>query len=311
LCSLPILARMAGLCKASPATAQRSNPSPLEGEGVAAPAVGHPALRATFSREGRRGAPAGREAGARKSIIFASPPCQGTQFLLVVEPLDRELNSRQCLGCAQLYCFSMVEQDSQPDPPPAMAGQDTRERDLIAVVAGLVRELHPQRMRSIDIAPLSRIERDLGIDSLGRTDLILRIERAFRVRLPAQTIGEAETVHDLVQALERAGPKLERVALEASSTFGLPSVPAAGQARTLIEVLEWHAANHPGRLHLTVLQDDAAVLGTLTYGELATKARNVARGLIAPDVAPGDPVALMPPTSIHFFIALFGLLYPC
>jgi hypothetical protein len=86
-CSIrPILARMAGLCKASPATAQRSNPSPLAGEGVAAPAGGHPALRATFSREGRRGAPAGREAGARKSIIFASPPCQGTQFLLVVEP---------------------------------------------------------------------------------------------------------------------------------------------------------------------------------------------------------------------------------
>jgi acyl carrier protein len=106
----------------------------------------------------------------------------------------------------------MVEQDSQPDPPPAMAGQDARERDLIAVVAGLVRELHPQRMRPIDIAPLSRIERDLGIDSLGRTELILRIERAFRVRLPAQTIGEAETVHDLVQALERAGPKRERVA---------------------------------------------------------------------------------------------------
>jgi 1-acyl-sn-glycerol-3-phosphate acyltransferase len=203
----------------------------------------------------------------------------------------------------------MVEQDSQPDPPPAMAGQDARERDLIAVVAGLVRELHPQRMRSIDIAPLSRIERDLGIDSLGRTELILRIERAFRVRLPAQTIGEAETVHDLVQALERAGPKRERVALEASSTFGLPSVPAAGQARTLIEVLEWHAANHPGRLHLTVLQDDAAVLGTLTYGELATKARNVARGLIARDVAPGDRIALMLPTSIDFFIAFFGILY--
>ena len=62
-----------------------------------------------------------------------------------------------------------------------------RESDLITVVAALVRELHPQRFRYIDIHPSSRIERDLGIDSLGRTELILRIERAFRVRLPVQT----------------------------------------------------------------------------------------------------------------------------
>ena len=121
--------------------------------------------------------------------------------------------------------------------------------------------------------PSSRIERDLGIDSSGRTELILRIERAFRVRLPAQTIGEAETVDDLVRALEQAGPARARIALEAPPVSALPSVPAASEARTLVEVLEWHAAQHPDRLHLTVLQDEATVLGTLTYGELASRAR--------------------------------------
>ena len=50
----------------------------------------------------------------------------------------------------------------------------------------------------------ARIERDLEIDSLGRTELILRIERAFHVRLPAQMIGESESVQDLIQALEQA-----------------------------------------------------------------------------------------------------------
>ena len=73
--------------------------------------------------------------------------------------------------------------------------------------------------------------------------------------------------------------------------------------------LEWHAARHPDRLHLTVLQDETTILGTLTYGELATKARNVARGLIARDIVPGDRVALMLPTSIDFFVAFFGILY--
>jgi 1-acyl-sn-glycerol-3-phosphate acyltransferase len=203
----------------------------------------------------------------------------------------------------------MSERLDEAESPAALAEQALRERDVIALVAALVRELHPQRMRFIDVRLASRIERDLGIDSLARTELILRIERAFRVRLPAQTIGEAETVHDLVRALEQAGPALRRAALEMPSGPALPSVPAASEARTLIEVLEWHAAQHPDRLHLTVLQDEATVLGSLTYAELAVRARAIARGLIARDVAPGDRVALMLPTSIDYFTTFFGILY--
>jgi len=205
--------------------------------------------------------------------------------------------------------FIMSEQLDRAESPAKTAAQRVGDRDLIAVVRELVRELRPQRARFIDVLPSSRIERDLGIDSLGRTELILRIERAFRVRLPARTIGEAETVHDLVRALEQAGPARERRVLEAAPVSVLPSVRAASEARTLVEVLDWHAAQHPDRLHLTVLQDEATVVGALTYGELSTRARNVARGLIARDVAPGDRVALMLPTSIDFFIAYFGILY--
>jgi len=203
----------------------------------------------------------------------------------------------------------MSERLDEAESPAALAEQALRERDVIALVAALVRELHPQRIRFIDVRLSSRIERDLGIDSLARTELILRIERAFRVRLPAQTIGEAETVHDLVRALQQAGPALRRTALEKPSGPALPSVPAASEARTLIEVLEWHATQHPERLHMTVLQDEATVLGSLTYAELAARARAVARGLIARDVTPGDRVALMLPTSIDYFIAFFGILY--
>jgi 1-acyl-sn-glycerol-3-phosphate acyltransferase len=203
----------------------------------------------------------------------------------------------------------MSERLDQAAAPAALAEQALRERDVIALVSALVHELHSQRIRFIDVGLASRIERDLGIDSLARTELILRIERAFRVRLPAQTIGEAETIHDLVRALEQAGPALRRAALETPSAPALPSVPAASEARTLIEVLEWHAARHPDRLHLTVLQDEATVLGSLTYTELATRARAVARGLLAGDVTPGDRVALMLPTSIDYFIAFFGILY--
>ena len=203
----------------------------------------------------------------------------------------------------------MDERLNRAQTPATAAEQELRERDLIALVRELVRELHPQRIRFIDVLPFSRIERDLGIDSLSRTELILRIERTFRVRLPAQSISEAETVDDLVRALEQAGPARERVSLEMPPVSALPSVPAASRALTLLEVLDWHAARHPDRLHLTVLQDEATILGTLTYGELATTARNIACGLIAHDVQPGDRVALMLPTSIDFFTAFFGILY--
>jgi hypothetical protein len=57
----------------------------------------------------------------------------------------------------------------------------------------------------------------------------------------------------------------------------LPFVAAASEALTLIDVLDWHLAQHPDRLHLTLLQDDVTILGTLSYGQLAAQARQYNR----------------------------------
>jgi 1-acyl-sn-glycerol-3-phosphate acyltransferase len=184
-----------------------------------------------------------------------------------------------------------------------------REHDLIAVVRALVRELHPQRAKAINISPASRIEKDLGVDSLGRTELVLRIERAFRVKLPIGLVGEAETVGDLLRALEHTDARLRPRGPRPQSVPALPLVPAATEAQTLVEVLDWHVARHPDRLHLTVLQDDMTTLGALTYAQLAASARAVATGLIGRDIAPGDRVGLMLPTGLDFFAAFFGILY--
>jgi len=186
--------------------------------------------------------------------------------------------------------------------------QRPREEDLVAVVRTLVRELHPQQAGHIDVHAASRLERDLGIDSLARTELILRIERAFHVRLPGTAAGEADTVGDLLKALEGAHPA--RLAhAPAGEAPALPLVPAAAAAATLTEVLDWHAAAHPDRLHVTVLEDEATTLASMTYRELADAARVVAQALIARDVAPRDRVALMLPTGRDFFVAFFGILY--
>jgi len=92
----------------------------------------------------------------------------------------------------------------------ATAGPASHGREVLALVSELVRELHPPRMKSIEVGLASRLDRDLGIDSLGRTELISRIERAFRVRLPATVMGEADTVGDILEAVtqaqQQAGP---------------------------------------------------------------------------------------------------------
>src|SRR3954467_12493883 len=80
------------------------------------------------------------------------------------------------------------------------------ELELIAVVRELVRELSPQRLRRGDVTLASRLDRDLGIDSLARTELVLRIERAFHVRLAVNAVAEMESVGDLLQAVESAAP---------------------------------------------------------------------------------------------------------
>jgi acyl carrier protein len=53
-------------------------------------------------------------------------------------------------------------------PPP---GSIPIEQELVAVIHGLVGELQPERTTA-DIPLSSRLERDLGIDSLAPTELI-------------------------------------------------------------------------------------------------------------------------------------------
>src|SRR5262245_39798542 len=108
-------------------------------------------------------------------------------------------------------------------------GRAARERDLLNIVRELVRELRGQRAAPVEVTLSSRLDRDLGIDSLGRTELVLRLERAFQVRLSTQVIGEAETVRDLLNALGDATARPELVppappVAEAAAVGAMPEV---------------------------------------------------------------------------------------
>ncbi|HEY4563728.1 MAG TPA: acyl carrier protein, partial [Thermoanaerobaculia bacterium] len=76
---------------------------------------------------------------------------------------------------------------------------------VLEIIQGLSQELQPQR-RAHAVSLDSSLERDLGFDSLGRVELLARLERAFGVRLPEELLGAAETPRDLFQALAGARP---------------------------------------------------------------------------------------------------------
>jgi len=76
-----------------------------------------------------------------------------------------------------------------------MPGDDGAEvaRVLLDVVRATCRDLHRQPARRVDVRLDSSLDRDLGLDSLARVELLLRVERAFRVRLAENTLAIVET----------------------------------------------------------------------------------------------------------------------
>lgn len=58
--------------------------------------------------------------------------------------------------------------------------------------------------RSVRVTIDSSLDRDLGLDSLARVELLLRVEQAFGVTLPENTLQIVETPRDLLTALDSA-----------------------------------------------------------------------------------------------------------
>jgi acyl carrier protein len=70
---------------------------------------------------------------------------------------------------------------------------------LLRLVDALVAELRPGFAAKSRLD--SRLDKDLGLDSLARVELLARIESAFAIRLGEDLLGSAETVRDLLAAI--------------------------------------------------------------------------------------------------------------
>src|SRR5438477_6706344 len=169
----------------------------------------------------------------------------------------------------------------------------------------------------------SLFDRDLGLGSLERVELLARLESEFGVRLADRMAAEINTPEDLTSALLTApgnAPRIDEVSqLLRSQVSPRPSHADTDQnagdravfgAQTLIDVLRYRATHDAGRTHLHITEDSDAgekVL-TLTFAELYTAAQSCAAELARRGVPPGGRVSLMLPTSRAFFVTYAGIL---
>jgi len=179
---------------------------------------------------------------------------------------------------------------------------------LLALVRALAEEMKPGARDFSALGHDHRLERDFGLDSLARVELLARIERELDARL-GEAAFTAETPADLLRLIgdaPRSNLPVTSAVLPAPTSADF--VPPPDALATLTEVLDWHVRHQPDRSHFILLSEDGQD-EPVSYARLAAAAREIAAGLLARGAPPGSRVALMLPTGLDFFAAFYGALY--
>jgi len=184
------------------------------------------------------------------------------------------------------------------------------EERILSVVRELVAELgHESAVRSAGVH--SHLDRDLGLGSLERVELLVRLEKTFGTRLNEDVVAGAETVQDLIVTMRTANGEpitcprmadedISRAArISPGHAEGLPAV------HTFEEVLRHRGRADAAQTHL-IFYEDEGESATLTFGELLAGAERIAADLARRGIGRGDTVALMLPTSRDFFLSFAG-----
>lgn len=189
---------------------------------------------------------------------------------------------------------------------PQESAKESAER-LLATVRDFTAQLSAGG-RGPSITLDSQLDRDLGLDSLSRAELLLRVEGAFGVGLPDGLLTTAQTPRDLLRAVLAGGTgaALAGAALPAMDV-AMEAAPVPEGAKTLLEVLDWHVDAHPDRTHINLIGPDNTIL-PITYRQLHQGAAGVAAGLLARGLLPGQSVAIMLPTGRDYLFTFLGVL---
>lgn len=172
-----------------------------------------------------------------------------------------------------------------PEPPPSTSLAEA----LLELIRAVLRELRPEARLSVTLD--SSMDRELGLDSLARIELLLRCEQQFGVSLPEQLISTMETPRDLLRAILKPDSAIQDAEIKNISTVVHPEAEGEpSDAGTLIEALEWHVSAHPERIHVH-LQGQKGEEEEISYGDLMDGAERICAGLRERGLLSGQSVA--------------------
>ena len=178
---------------------------------------------------------------------------------------------------------------------------------LLAAMREVVHELHPHLGARAEITLDSSLDRDLGLDSLSRMELLSRLERRFGAAIPEAVMANAETARELLPAL-LAGDRRARAAPSVRSREAgmgtMDAIPAG--AATLLEAVDFHAQRHGDRVHVELYESDGDPL-RITFADLVERAERIAAGLVHRGLEPGQAAALMLPTGADYLATFLGV----
>jgi 1-acyl-sn-glycerol-3-phosphate acyltransferase len=188
-----------------------------------------------------------------------------------------------------------------PQDAPSLAQVEERVLDVVRLLARESGGLRAERA----VLPGASLEREVGLGSLERVELLTRLERAFDRALDDSALA-IDTPAGLARALVAAAPDQPLRLPEREATQGAAADIGRG-VHTLHESLWRHAQLDPGRTHVFLRGEDGPEQA-LAYGSLWDAAAAVAGGLRARGIGRGDTVALMLPTGLDFLRTFAGIL---
>ena len=191
-----------------------------------------------------------------------------------------------------------------------MHGAKTAERSaaetaVLGCVRGLLAELGSGQAAN-RAALDSKLDGDLGLGSLERVELLVRVEKSVGVRLPDGVAQSAETPGEWAAAVleaESGGGRRGRFPIVQPAR---EAAPPPIDAVTFTEVLRGHVERDPARVQIHLLDRDRGE--DIGYGRLYERAAEVAAGLAASGLKPGETVAVMLPTCADFFYGFLGAM---
>ena len=190
-----------------------------------------------------------------------------------------------------------------PSTPPM--GRDKVETAVLGTTRALLNELGSDEAAR-NVSMRSSLERDLGLGSLERVELLVRLEASLGLRFPGNAAQDSETPADWVRAALATRPGTPTATRWPIRQPAREAASAPADARTFADVLSARAEQDPARVHIHLLDGDDGQ--DISHGRLLERSTRVATGLVSSGLRPGETVAIMLPTCEEFFSSFLGVM---